>query len=172
MWNLLKSICGYRKIRTPNIVREPRLILTEASISALKRCIAPEISKEHEGVSYLLGRALDETTLVVSAIRPDAETTSGSFSVGISAMAKVVRACSKHGLHVVGQVHTHPNGAYHSIGDIEGARIAYRGYVSIVLPDYGRLLPSLERSATYIFEQEEFCQLSSDEIAIVPGRLG
>ena len=62
---------------------------------------------------------------------------------------KVVRAAVDRGLQVVGQVHTHPGDAYHSDGDNAGARIAFTGYVSIVLPDYGRDLPALTRAAAY-----------------------
>ena len=146
----------------------PRLLITEKSVYAMKECMGPEIERGHEGINYLLGRITEQTTLVLSVIRPAAETTEGSFYVGSSAMSRVVRVASQYGLQVVGQVHTHPNFAYHSKGDNEGARIAYCGYVSIVLPDYGRRLPCLEGSATYLFENDEFARLESDEIVIIP----
>jgi proteasome lid subunit RPN8/RPN11 len=72
---------------------------------------------------------------------PTATTTAGSFNVSAIAMATVVRSAANLGLAVVGQVHTHPRQAFHSEGDFDGMRIRYPGYVSIVLPNYGRLFP-------------------------------
>jgi proteasome lid subunit RPN8/RPN11 len=85
-------------------------------------------------------------------------------------MAKVVRAAVDRGLQVVGQVHTHPDDAYHSAGDEDGARIAYTGYVSVVLPDYGRHLPALTRAAAYFFQAGKgFVPIDAGAITIVPG---
>ena len=102
----------------------------------------------------MIGLTDGTTTLAVASIRPQAATTRGSFSVNAPAMAQVVRSATRAGLQLVGQVHTHPGKAYHSDGDVEGARIVYRGFVSIVLPDYGRRLPALEGAAMYMFRGE------------------
>ena len=113
--------------------------------------MGPEIEKGDEGIAYLLGQSDGSNTLAVTAIRPHAKTTQGGFAVTSAAMADVVRSAVDCGLQLVGQVHTHPGRAYHSEGDEDGARIAYSGYVSIVLPDYGRRLPQLDGAATYMF---------------------
>lgn len=128
----------------------------------------PEITKGLEGVCYLLGRTTAETTIAISAIRPDAKVTKGSFHVESVSMIRVVRVASKFGMQVAGQAHTHPELAYHSKGDVDGARIAYTGYVSMVLPNYGRLLPSLDGSATYRFENGDFVRIDSSEVVSVP----
>jgi len=131
-----------------------------------------EIRKGHEGIAYLLGQSNGTTTLAISAIRPDARTTRGSFTVASPAMAQVVRSAVKLGLQVVGQVHTHPGQAYHSDGDEDGTRIAYSGYVSIVLPDYGRHLPALDGVVAYMFRSiHGFVPLDPSRISIVPGRV-
>ena len=153
------------KVLTPDV---PKLLITKDCLEAMQKCMRLEITKGHEGICYLLGRTTGNTTLVISVIRPDAETTEGSFHVESVSMVKVVRVASRFGLQVVGQVHTHPELAYHSKGDVDGARIAYTGYVSMVLPNYGRQLPSLIGSATYIFERDEFVQLDSSEVVTVP----
>lgn len=156
----------------PGPKQPPRIILTEASIHALQDCLEPEIQKQYEGIAYLLGHSDGSTTLAVSALRPEARTTSGSFDVSLQAMAKVVRAAANLGLQVVGQVHTHPGRAYHSNGDKTGARIAYSGYASIVLPDYGRHLPSLDGAAFYIYRASRgFVVLDPSCITIAPMRV-
>lgn len=150
----------------------PRLILTEPCVAALQSCMEPEIRKGHEGIAYLLGQSDGTTTLIAAAIRPQARTTRGSFAVASPAMAQIVRSAVSLCLQVVGQVHTHPGKAYHSEGDEEGARIAYSGYVSIVLPDYGRRLPALDGAATYMFRAgSNFVSIDPDRIIIVPGQI-
>src|SRR6266851_4587050 len=114
-----------------------RVLLAETFPFALQHCIEREIKLGHEGIAYLFGQTDGETTIVLGAIRPDAETTRGSFNVPSAAVARVVRKISDLGLQLVGQVHSHPVDAFHSEGDDIGARIAYQGFISIVVPDYG-----------------------------------
>lgn len=143
----------------------PRLLLTEPCLAALSMCMQPEIRIGHEGICYLLGQTDGFTTLAVAAIRPEASTTERSFDVAAPAMARVVRSAVDLGLQVVGQVHTHPASAYHSSGDEVGARIAYAGYASLVLPDYGRRLPRLEGAAAYMYRaQRQFALLQIEII--------
>lgn len=150
----------------------PRLVISETCIAALGECLAPEIRKGHEGIAYVLGQSDGVTTLAMAAMRPDAQTTRGSFAVSAPAMARVVRAVVDHGLQVVGQVHTHPGDAFHSEGDDEGARIAYTGYVSIVLPDYGRRLPSLAGAASFFFRAGNgFMPLEESRVTVIGARL-
>lgn len=150
----------------------PLLVLTEGCIAGLQECLQPEIDRSHEGICYLVGQSNGATTLAIAAIRPKAKTTRGSFHVESTAMAQVVRTALNQGLQLVGQLHTHPGMAFHSEGDEAGARIAYTGYVSIVLPDYGRHLPSVDGAAAYMFQiGEGFIPLDPSAIAIVPGRV-
>jgi hypothetical protein len=73
---------------------------------------------------------------------------------------------------VVGQVHTHPKDAYHSDGDEDGARIAYTGYVSLVLPDYGRRLPLFDEAAIFIFRAPgSFVEVEPSHFTIIRERL-
>lgn len=150
----------------------PRLVVSQACVDALAACLAPEIRVGQEGIVYLLGLSDGTTTVALTAIRPEAQVTRGSFVVGAPAMAKVVRAAVDRGLQVVGQVHTHPGDAFHSDGDNDGARIAFTGYASVVLPDYGRHLPVLTRAAAYFFQAGKgFVALGATSVIIVPGRV-
>lgn len=156
----------------PGPPSRPRLLLTEPCVAALAACMEPEIRRRHEGVAYLLGQTDGTVTLAIAAIRPKAITGPGSFCVSAPAMAKVVRAATGTGLQVVGQVHSHPGDAFHSDGDVEGARIVYRGFVSAVLPDYGRRLPTLDGAAVYMFRGKAgFVGVAAECIRVVPGRL-
>jgi len=147
--------------------------MTAGCVRALAICLAPEREKRLEGITYLFGQTNGKTTLAVGAIRPEAKTTVGSFQVQSQAMAKFVRSVCDMGLKVIGQVHTHPGQAYHSDGDVEGARIAYSGYVSIVLPDYGRYLPNLTGAVIYMYQSDQkgFVELSLSDAIIVPEKL-
>lgn len=150
----------------------PRLILTAELVGGLSGVLSSEIRRCHEGIVYLLGITTGTVTMASTAVRPDAVTSPGSFSVDAPAMAKVVRVAADLGLHVVGQLHTHPGAAYHSDGDIEGARIAYPGFASIVLPNYGRALPALDGAAMFIFQQGSgFAQLGEGDLVVAHGRV-
>jgi proteasome lid subunit RPN8/RPN11 len=132
--------------------------------------LAPETQRGHEGIVYLLGRTDGTVTLAVSVFRPHARTTQGSFDVSAAAMARCVSQASEFELQVVGQIHTHPGQAYHSGGDVEGARIRYAGYVSLVIPNYGRRLPSLAGLAAYIWTADgRWADLAASDIVIIPG---
>lgn len=151
----------------PPAVRH-RLVLSEASLLGLRECLTPETRRCHEGVAYLYGLTDGSTTLVVGAARPQARTSPGSFEVSSVAMARVLRAIDVAGLQLVGQAHSHPEEAYHSAGDEVGTRIAYQGFVSIVLPRYGIELPSLAGCATYFFHDHRFVELDRGAVTIVP----
>lgn len=172
MWQRLIRIFSRKPAYRPGPPPPPRLVLTQPCLQAIFACLEPEIRRGHEGVAYLLGQTDGTLTTAIAAVRPEAVTTPGSFSVSAPAMAKVVRIATRAGLQVVAQVHTHPGKAYHSDGDVEGARIVYRGFVSAVLPDYGRRLPALDGSAVYMFRGEAgFVEVAPERIGIIPGRL-
>lgn len=172
MWKRLSRLFSRKPAYRPGPPPPPRVILTQPCLQALCACLEPEIRRGHEGVAYLLGQTDGTATLAVAAVRPEAVTSPGSFAVSAPAMAKVVRTATKAGLQVVAQVHTHPGGAYHSDGDVEGARIVYRGFVSAVFPDYGRQLPALDGAAIYIFRSESgFVEVAPERVGIVPERL-
>lgn len=146
-----------------------RIVLTASCIRAIESCLKDFIKKRHEGICYLYGVTGEEVVLAVSAMKPEAETTYGSFFVSAKSMAKVVRAGANNGLQVVGQVHTHPQQAFHSPGDNEGALTAYDGYISIVIPDYGMELPSLKGAAFFVYVKGHgFIEVAVSKVRIVP----
>jgi len=148
--------------------KQPKVLLMQCCLDAIRVALDPEMRAGHEGIVYLLGRTDGDTALAVTAFKPDALTSRGSFSVDARAMAACVGAAGRYELQVVGQLHSHPAEAYHSDGDVEGARIRYPGYVSIVLPNYGRLLPSFHGAAIYIWSAHRWNELSTTDIIIIP----
>lgn len=158
----------YRVIREPAV---QRIMMLEHCLAALRECLAPEIARGHEGVAFLYGKTDGTETLITGVFRPQARTTRGSFAVSTLAMAKVVEAVCDLGLEVIGQIHSHPTLAGHSKGDEDGARIAYDGFVSLVLPNYARDLPSLEGMAIYMYRDGEFDELEDEALLIIPGSI-
>ena len=146
----------------------PTASINRSCLEKIREAILPEIEARHEGICYLLGLSNSISTHICSAIRPESITTPGSFEVDKLSMSKVVRKASKNNLQVVGQLHTHPSKAYHSKGDDSGALIAYDGFISIVVPDYGIHLPYLKGAAIYrCTKLGKFEQLTTSQVTII-----
>lgn len=150
-------------------VEIPRVLILDQCLSVLQRFFAPTVKCQHEGIVYLYGKTDGYETIALGVYRPEARTTPGSFHVSPLAMAKVVETVCDLGLQVIGQIHSHPTVAEHSRGDEEGTRIAYDGFVSIVLPKYAADLPSLAGAAVYMFRQGQFNELCHSSVSIIPG---
>lgn len=150
--------------------RSPKIIMTRQCLDALTEALRPSLEHRHEGVAYLLGRTDGIITLATTVFAPTARTTPGSFHVDARSMAVCMQAAGAHELQIVAQVHSHPRQAYHSDGDVDGARIRYPGYASIVVPNYGIHLPQLDGIAAYLWRAREGWQmLGSDDLIIIPG---
>jgi proteasome lid subunit RPN8/RPN11 len=170
MWDFLAKLFGQSGAGVRRIPPAPKLILTNACLEAVRSGLAPETQKGHEGIVFLLGRTDGLVTLAVGVFRPNAQTTRGSFHVPTAAMAQCIEAAARLELQVVGQIHTHPGQAYHSDGDVEGTRIQYAGFASLVVPNYGRDLPSLKGIAAYLWQENgTWHQLEPLDITILQG---
>jgi proteasome lid subunit RPN8/RPN11 len=145
------------------------VIIPASLLETVANELRPNIRRHHEGIVYLLGRTSTSATIVIAISRPESRTTRGSFDVGKVAMAQTVRAAANAGLQVVGQLHSHPGTAFHSNGDVAGARIRYPGYVSIVVPNFGSELPRLGGAVCYVFDTDRgFCQMEISSVRVVP----
>lgn len=148
----------------------PKLLLTSTCVEALRIGLEPPLDRRHEGIAYLLGRTDGLITLATCVFVPSARTTASSFYVEPRSMAGCMQVAAAHELQVVGQAHTHPGQAYHSDGDVEGAKIRYPGYVSIVLPDYGAHLPNLDGTAAYCWSANlGWLELTREDLIIIQG---
>ncbi|MBB4305691.1 proteasome lid subunit RPN8/RPN11 [Rhodobium orientis] len=150
--------------------RRPKIIMPQDCLLALTEALRPSLERRHEGIAYLLGRTDGTVTLATTVFAPVARTTAGSFHVDARSMAICMQAAGAHELQIVAQVHTHPGQAYHSDGDVDGARIRYPGYASIVVPNYGVHLPQLDGIAAYLWRAGDGWQtLNTDDLIIIPG---
>ena len=135
----------------PQSTPELTLVITAKCCDQLAELLRQDICRRHEGVIYFIGLTTGTTTVALSGMLPQAISTPGSFEVPASEMRKVVQVATESGLQVVGQLHTHPEQAYHSDGDLGGMRNRYPGYFSIVAPDYGAHLPSFQKTHTLMW---------------------
>jgi len=151
-------------------VDAPAISFARSAYDGLLECLAPARLLRHEGVALLLGRADGAKVSVLQCVRPTARTGAGHFVIEARAMARVVARAMDSELQIVGQVHTHPQEAFHSAGDEEGANIRYEGFISIVIPDYGDHLPARSGWAVYRFCEDGGWQpLGVDVVSVVDG---
>ncbi len=125
----------------------------------LTKKLRGSVRRGHEGIVYFVGLTTGSTSLALSAMAPKADATAGSVDVSAFELGKVIRYAAIAELQVVGQLHTHPCGAYHSEGDLAGMKIRYPGYFSIVVPNYGAELPSLGDAHTLMWTAEGFLEV-------------
>ena len=139
----------------------PRLtvVMTTQCRHQLTKQLRGSVQQGHEGIVYFVGLTTGSTTLALSAMIPKVSATPGSVDVSSAELGKVIRFAALSGLQVVGQLHSHPCGAYHSDGDLEGMRIRHPGYCSIVVPDYGARLPSFDHANTVMWTREGFLEV-------------
>lgn len=165
----LNRVLGRRAKSAPITPQPAKLLMTADALDGLMLALAHSLQQQHEGIAYLLGRTDGAISIAVAVFTPEARTTAGSFHVPPRAMVACMQAAARFELQVVAQVHTHPGQAYHSDGDVEGAKIRYPGYASLVLPEYGRHLPSLAGAVAYVWRKPHgWSELSDDDIIIIP----
>jgi len=153
---------------TPNLVhlRTRRCVVAREVWSRLIEVLSASRARDHEGVTYFIGQTNGAVTAVLASVNVLSRSAVGSFRVPANEMRRVVDAANNLGLQVVGQLHTHPEEAFHSAGDAMGAQIKYDGYVSIVVPFYGHGLPSLVGVKSYMFDgkRERFVEIANPDI--------
>jgi hypothetical protein len=85
-----------------------------------------------------LARRLEDRMNVVKAHRPQQRAWRDRFFVPPTEMASLKALLRIERLMIAAQIHSHPEEAYHSIADDEGAFIRHRGALSFVLPHFAR----------------------------------
>jgi hypothetical protein len=77
----------------------------------------------------------------------------------------LVRRLRERDEKLVAQVHSHGGSAFHSSGDDERAASFYPGYLSVVVPQFGRGVHGLEDCAVLEFDREGFRGMDGEEVA-------
>ena len=138
------------------VAPSPVIIMTESCIEQVSLQFAPSTGRGLESIVYLLGLTNGHSTLAVASVAPPSIATPTSVDVEAHELGKVIRSAADSDMQVVGQIHTHPNGAFHSQGDLHGMRIRHPGYFSIVVPEYGAYLPSLDNAHALMWSNDGF----------------
>ena len=146
--------------RTPQPPPRYTVVMTTQCRDQLTENLRGSVRRGHEGIVYFVGVTTGSTALALSAMAPEADATTGSVDVSAVELGKVIRFAAMAELQVVGQLHTHPCGAYHSDGDLAGMRIRHPGYFSIVVPNYGAELPSFTDAHTLMWTPEGFREVA------------
>ena len=120
----------------------------------------------HEGVAYWAGRRITEGCLLTTCIAPAAITSRGSFETSARANARVIAYLGTVGLELIAQVHSHPGDFVgHSDGDDRRALMPYEGFLSIVVPNYGRDgMRPFTKCGVHLFESSRFRRLTVDDV--------
>jgi hypothetical protein len=121
---------------------------------------------QHEGIVYWVGVSSGANSVVTTVIAPDATTSPGSYRATAVANALVVAKVDSLKLQVLAQVHGHPGPwVGHSDGDNDGAFMPYKGFYSVVVPNYGRngLFP-LTICGIHHFDGRRFQELNRAEV--------
>jgi len=64
---------------------------------------------------------------------------------------------------LIAQIHSHPSLAFHSPGDDEGAASFHTGYLSVVVPSFGRGVSSFSDCAIFEYNGTTFVEVPSDD---------
>lgn len=100
-----------------------------------------------EGV--VLWRGTFEPPRITGAIVPAQDTSEGRFRVALEERQRISSELSGTGEMIVTQVHSHPNGAFHSWIDDKEAIPRRVGAYSLVVPDFGARAGLLDEAALY-----------------------
>lgn len=109
--------------------------------------------RRHEAGAFLLGaRAGDlrevQDVVFYDDLDPEAYS-SGVCILHSSAFAALWSTCRARGLTVVGDVHTHPGGAYQSEADRTNPMVAREGHIAIIVPDFATGRPPTARLGVF-----------------------
>lgn len=154
-------------IPRPNGHPRPMFAVTESAIMQSESWLRSPPWRGRESVIYWTGVKRDDLWLVTTVVKPQTETTRGSFKTSAEDNALVIEFLSQAGLALLGQVHTHGSGYVdHSGGDDKDAFMPKENSISIVVPHYGRRgMELLDRCGVHRYESGRFRRLQPAEIA-------
>ena len=96
--------------------------------------------RRHEAGAFLLGTRAGNLREVQDVVFYDdldpAAYSSGVCILHAPAFAALWSMCRARGLTVVGDVHTHPGGAFQSEADRTNPMVAREGHIAIIVPNY------------------------------------
>lgn len=85
------------------------------------------------------------------------------YFVDSQALFHLNRTLSESGLRLIAQVHSHPHEAYHSEADDRYAIITEDGGLSIVVPEFGKIVPDPALWAVYRLNGRDWNEIGKAE---------
>lgn len=124
------------------------------------------IDGSHEGIAFLCGFELPTTTVLMTAIAPDADHSRGHVRCSETDMMAVSAVARSLGLGVLAQVHSHPSSlAWHSEGDDDMVLMPFEGMLSIVVPDYARFgLRPIDSLGVHQFQDRRWTLMTRESV--------
>lgn len=136
-----------------NVLRIHRSVLSE-TLMTLKRAG----QKNKEGITLWLGERGNALDLVKLSYEPIHEASVDYFRIPSHGVQALMRKMDETETCVVGQIHSHPQEAFHSRADDQWAIVRHVGAFSLVLPTFA-LTTSLEN----FMSQVAVFRLSADD---------
>jgi proteasome lid subunit RPN8/RPN11 len=119
----------------------------------------------HEGIAFWAGREIGDTTLLLTAVIPNAEHSAQRVMVNREGVGIAARAARDAGLGILCQVHSHPgDDARHSEGDDQLILLPFEGMLSIVVPHFGRTFRSLADACVHQFQARRWVLCSPESV--------
>jgi hypothetical protein len=154
--------------RIPKNVGPKRVFEQADALAGLRRYVVLsgvlDVTKNHllaagrsgsEGALCWAGTPLGDAALVTTAIVFNGSRHYGGVHVSSAQSGLLYEHCHTRGLTLFAQVHSHPGAAFHSPPDELLPHSPVRGFLSVVIPSFGRRC--LERMDTWaVFEQVVF----------------
>ena len=147
------------------LVRVPRALWDEA-VAALRAY--GEIGEERgvkgsEGLVYVAGVVVQNQLVVTGLYKLNHEPQGDRVVVTAEESRWLLRTLRERDEKLIGQIHTHRWEAMHSPGDDMYATSFHNGFLSVVVPHFGRAA-ELTRCAIYEFVDGQFLPLSTEQI--------
>lgn len=122
-----------------------------------------------EGVCLFVGRLNGNVFEITDTIIP--EQTAMKIKAGLlysvdgDELHRINVWLSENNLRLIGQIHSHPNRAYHSETDDAYPIVATLGGISIVVPDFAMRAMDIDDWAIYrLYEKDGWIELTSNEV--------
>jgi len=152
-----------RQVPYPGVgatLRIPRPLWDEAL--AIVRSYG-SIRRWSEALVYFGGVIAAEDLVVTTLYAIDHEPQGGCVVVTPTQSRWLVRQLRSHDEKLIAQLHSHRGEGWHSLGDDTHATSFHNGFISIVVPYFGRNAKNITDCVVVEFEGDTFHELSPDE---------
>jgi proteasome lid subunit RPN8/RPN11 len=145
-----------------------RFIFLQEAVFAVERFLPTYrgVDGDHEGIAFLCGFEVGETTIYTTALAPPAEHSRGRVWCREEHITVATQTARELGLGLLAQVHSHPgDGTGHSYGDDEMIFMPFDGMLSIVVPNYARFgLHPLDSLGVHQFQDGQWVLCRPDGV--------